>query len=106
MTDVSNQRPLTDRLYDDPRDRPNEYVRNGYTLFRPAFSDPNRLKGLSAWCVLNDGSEVSLWRHPTTVRLYEARGGVTGGTSWTGVNAWCSAIQKHVLSNEEIKNDA
>ena len=44
MTDVSNQRPLTDRLYDDPRDRPNEYVRNGYTLFRPAFSDPHRLK--------------------------------------------------------------
>ncbi|WP_438955065.1 hypothetical protein [Cognatiyoonia sp.] len=98
--------PLTDRIYDDPRDCPNEYVRNGYTLFRPAFSDPERLNGLSAWAVLNDGSEISLWRHPTTVRLYEARGGVTAGTMWTGVGAWCAAIQKHVLKNEEVTDDA
>ena len=100
-----SERTLTDRIYDDLRDRPNEYPRNGYTLFRPSFSDSERSQGLVAWCVLNDGSEVSLWRHPTTVRLYEAKGGVTGGTSWTGVNAWCSAIQKHVLS-AEMTDDA
>ena len=92
--------PLTDRIYDDPRDEPNKYVRKGYTLYRPAFSDSERTKGLVAWCVLSDGSEVSLWRHPTTVRLYEARGGVTAGTLWTGVGAWCAAIQKHVQSTE------
>ena len=93
--------PLTDRTFDDPRDKPNKYVRKGYTLYRPSFSDSERTKGLVAWCVLNDGSEVSLWRHPTTVRLYEARGGVTAGTMWTGVGAWCAAIQKHVQSTEE-----
>lgn len=92
--------PLTNRIHHDPRDQPNKYVRKGYTLYRPAFSDSERTKGLVAWVVLEDGSEVSLWRHPTTVRLYQAKGGVTSGTWWTGVNAWAAAIQQHVLSVE------
>lgn len=92
--------PLTDRTFYDPRDEPNRCIRKGYILYRPSFSDSERTKGLVAWSILSDGSEVSLWRHPKTVRLFEARGGMTGGTAWTGVNAWCAGLEQCILQEE------
>lgn len=97
--------PLTNRAHNTPRDEPNKYIRKGYVLYRPAFSDSERTRGLIAWVVLNDGREVSLWRHPETVRLYEAKGPITTGTTWTGVNAWAKAVEAHILSEESTNAD-